>query len=236
MKYRYLLFDADQTLFDYNKAQRQALTSIMDTYGFPKEEEVYKYFHSLNDGLWKQLEKGELTRDELLNTRFVRFFEAYGVSYPGPGIVEEHYINALSQGCFLLPDAEMVCGRLSRHFHLSLVTNGITRAQNGRLDKSGLRPYFQHIFISEEVGADKPSEAFFDKVYETLGCPDKESMMIIGDSLSSDIRGGVNFGIHTCHVVLDGDIPEYKEIQPTYTIKELKELFTILYEQPVETE
>jgi len=149
---------------------------------------------------------------------------------------EEHYINALSQGCFLIPDAEMVCGRLSRHFHLSLVTNGITRAQNGRLDKSGLRPYFQHIFTSEEVGADKPSEAFFDKVYETLGCPDKESMIIIGDSLSSDIRGGVNFGIHTCHVVLDGEIPEYKEIQPTYTIKELKELFTILYEQPVETE
>lgn len=232
MKYRYLLFDADQTLLDFAKAQRSALEAVIDTYGFPKDDSVFEEFRSLNDEMWKCFERNQITKKELIQTRFVKFCEKYGVNHPTDGSLEKTFQDALSASAFLMPDALEVCGRLSRHFRMCVVTNGLAVTQYQRLEKSGLRPLFQDVFVSETLKAQKPSLAYFEAVHKALGCPDKKDMIVIGDSLRSDILGGAQFGIDTCHVRLNGEEPFYDDVVPTYSITSLKELYTILYEQP----
>ena len=232
MKYRFLLFDADQTLLDFTKAQRNALSVVMDTYGFPKEETVYEQFRIFNDEMWKRFERNEISKTELIKTRFVLFCEKYGVEHPNDGSLEKTFQETLSASSFLMPDALEVCARLSRHFRMYIVTNGLALTQYKRLEESGLRPFFQDVFVSETLKAQKPSREYFEAVHASLDFPDKKDVIIIGDSLRSDILGGAKFGIDTCHVRLRGEAAEYNEVVPTYSITSLKELYTILYEQP----
>ncbi len=232
MKYRFLLFDADQTLLDFTAAQRFALREVLETFGFPKDEEVYETFRVHNEDMWKRFERGEITKEELLKTRFIIFCEMYGIEHPEDGSLEKIYQEALGRAHFLMPDALEVAGRLSRHFRMFIVTNGLASTQFQRLELSGLRSLFQDVFVSETIGAQKPSYAYFQAVYEALGCPDKKDILIIGDSMSSDICGGAAFGIDTCHVRLRGEVANYEAVVPTYSVCSLKELYTILYEQP----
>ncbi|MBE5878386.1 MAG: noncanonical pyrimidine nucleotidase, YjjG family [Lachnospiraceae bacterium] len=232
MKYRYLLFDADQTLLDFTKAQRSALSVVLEKYGFPKEESVFEDFRVFNDEMWKRFERKEISKSELIRTRFVLFCQKYGIEHPSDGTLEKTYQEALSNAAFLMPDALEVCGRLSRHFRMYIVTNGLATTQYQRLELSGLRPLFQDVFVSESLHAQKPSIEYFEAVYEALGKPDKKDMIIIGDSLRSDIKGGEMFGIDTCHVKIHSVKEDESLASPTYTITSLKELYTILYEQP----
>lgn len=232
MKYRFLLFDVDQTLLDFTAAQKSALTEVLHEYRFPIDETVYEAFRTLNENIWKKFERKEITKDELINTRFVNFCKMYDIRHPKDGSLERLYQENLGKACFLMPDAIEVVGRLSRHFQMFLVTNGLAKTQFSRIEQSGLKPYFQDIFVSEDIGAAKPSTEYFAYVYEKLGRPNKEDMIIIGDSMTSDINGGSAFGIDTCHVRLHGEYAVYDDVVPTYSITSLKELFTILYEKP----
>lgn len=232
MKYRFILFDADQTLLDFTKAQRHALSVVMDTYGFPKEESVFEHFRILNDEMWKCFERNEITKSELIGTRFLLFCEKYGVNHPDDGSLEKLFQDSLGSAAYLMPDALEVCGRLSRHFRMYIVTNGLAVTQYERLEKSGLRPFFQDVFVSESLNAQKPSIEYFEAVHKKLGYPDKKDMIIIGDSLRSDILGGIQFGIDTCHVCLNGENADDTVAKPTYRVKSLQELYTILYEHP----
>ena len=230
MKYLHVLLDADMTLIDFKAAQRSALITTYEKYGFPVNEESIAFYDQLNDSLWKKLERKEITKPELIDCRFKIMCEHFGVEHPGDDSMEMFYQSELAKGHDLMPDAYEVCARLGRHFRLSLVTNGTAAVQHQRLQDCTLLPFFQNVFVSEDIGFNKPSHEFFQYVYEQLGCPDKSSMIIVGDSMTSDIKGGYDFGIDTCHIV--PETPEYGEIVPTYTIHSLKELYDVLYEKP----
>ncbi len=226
-KYQHILLDADQTLLNFKAAQKNALLSVFARFGFPdREEEIIDFYDKLNDSLWKQLERKEITKKELIECRFRIMCDTFGVEHPGGDTMEMHYQDALSKGHDLMPGAFEVCETLSRTYTLSLVTNGTRAVQIPRIEECTLKPFFQHIFISEEMGYNKPDVKFFEIVHETLGYPDKETMLIVGDSMSSDMKGGVNFGIDTCHIM--SKAVDYKEIVPTYTIESIRDIYKVL--------
>lgn len=227
MKYQYVLMDADETLFDFKKSMRKALTETYVKYGIEVTEENINYYAWLNDHIWERLERKEITKKELIETRFRILCEHFNVKHPGGTEMEMFYQDALSKGHDLMPDADAVCGRLCRHVHLYLVTNGTAVVQRRRIEECGLKDFFQGIFISEDIGVNKPHKEYFEYVYEAIGRPPKQDMIIVGDSMTSDIKGGYDFGIDTCHIVTE--TPEYTDIVPTYTIHGLRELYDILY-------
>ena len=221
--YKYLLFDADNTLLDFDMAEAQALRETLSLCPIGFTEEIHKRYHIINDLLWKKLERGETTRDSLKIERFKRLYDEFGMSGDTHGeatavIYEERLAN---QG-HVIDGAEYVLSQLSQKYNCYIITNGIYKIQKNRLSKTSLGKYIKHSFISESLGFDKPSPVFFDKVVEYIGDNDRSKYLVIGDSLSSDIAGAVNAKMDSVLIS-----KERNEI-PTYCIKEIRELFSIL--------
>ena len=197
MKYTWLLFDADDTLFDFSKAESNALKWTFEQSNLPFQPQYVHVYASFNQMVWKEFERGLITSQELRVKRFKLFFEAVGLD-GNMSAISQLYLRNLARGTDLLPDADEVVHRLKTWYHLALVTNGLKDVQRPRLAGSLLRDCFEQVFISEEMGAAKPEQAYFEAVFKVLGQPARENVLIIGDSLSSDIKGGINYGIDTC--------------------------------------
>lgn len=226
MKYRFLLFDADDTLFDFRSAERNALELAMKDDGREYHGEYHEVYAAINAALWKQLELGTITKPELLQKRFRNFFDAIGISEDASHIRECYQKNLEQQG-IVLPGALELCQQLSQQFELYLITNGLERTQTKRLERSGLLPCLKKVFISETIGFPKPQKEFFDAVAAEITEFDEKKALIIGDSLSSDIRGGNNTGIDTCWYNAKGEINE-TVIMPTYEVKNYEELVRLV--------
>jgi len=198
MRFPILLLDADDTLFDFHASEVEAFSQTLRQYGVePTPVRLHRY-HEINQGYWKLFEQGRIEKPDLLTRRFADFFAELGLT-PDPAEVNDRYLHQLSQTAILLPGAEDLCRRLHRAGHKQyIVTNGTKIAQQGRMARSGLLPYLDGVFISEEIGCQKPQKAFFDAVFAAIGSPDKAQVLIFGDSLSSDMRGGRAAGITTC--------------------------------------
>lgn len=224
--YRFLLFDADETLFDFHHAEREALRKALLQNGIEYSKEYQNLYSKLNLSLWKQLELGNITKQELLATRFCRFFEAAGIQGDTEAMRVSFQANLAAEGR-LLPGALELCRELSMQFELYLVTNGIAQTQRTRLASSGLQPYLKGVFISEEIGTPKPQKQFFDAVEQSIAGFVKEQALIIGDSLTSDIKGGNLAGIDTCWYNPHGESND-TDAKPTYTIADYKELKKLL--------
>lgn len=223
-KYTTLLFDNDNTLMDFFASEKQAIKNTCSAFGVSPSEENAALYSSINDGYWKRFEKGEIKREEIKVGRFKSFIEALGMDI-NPEEMAERYFEELSLGHELLPGALELCEELSEHYSLHLITNGSTYIQKKRLAASPISKFFGKIFISEEMGVNKPDKAFFDAVINAIEEKDRSKICIIGDSMSSDILGGINSGIDTCFFNRDGGEIKY---QPTYEVKsfeEMKELF-----------
>lgn len=222
-KYTTLLFDADETLLDFPASEKAALKGVFEAFGIQYSEELRSTFSKINSALWKQLEKGLITRDVIRIRRFEQFCEATCVSAE-PKDMSELYVKLLGQSCFVYEGAKELCKKLSEKYELYIVTNGIGTVQQSRLAKSGLLPYFKDVFVSEKIGSQKPEKKFFDFVFENISEKDKSKVVIIGDSMSSDILGGINAGIDTCFFNPLGREEVYS---PTYAVKSFKELENI---------
>ena len=224
MKYTWLLFDADDTLFDFGKAEANALRWTLEGCGLPFQPEYIPQYAHFNQRVWAEFERGLVTSVELREKRFRLFFDAAGL-HGDTAAVSQLYLRNLALGTDLQPGAHELVYGLKDLFHLALVTNGLKDVQRPRLERSSLQGCFEHIFISEEIGAAKPAGAFFEAVFDVLGRPARESVLIIGDSLSSDIKGGLDYGIDTCWYN-----PQNKStsLAVTYEIKRLAELAEIL--------
>ncbi|MCH5273311.1 MAG: YjjG family noncanonical pyrimidine nucleotidase [Lachnospiraceae bacterium] len=222
MKYDVLLFDADDTLFDFKKTMRLSLQESMEFLGLTFRPEYCTIYETLNNSLWKQLELGKLTKEELKKRRMAEFFEMIGVQ-ADPVKMQEKYQQCLDNGGHLIPGAKETLDALSGQADCYLVTNGFAQTQRGRLKKAGIDGYFKALFISEEIGYQKPRKEFFDAVFSVLGGEARERTLIIGDSLTSDILGGNNAGIATCWYN-----PHHKEntqdVSVTMEIRSLSEL------------
>lgn len=225
MRYDTLLFDADDTLLDFRAAEHSALFRLFAAHGLPVTDALHAEYSAYNRSLWRQLERGELSREQLLRTRFAGFFERIGVRLDGPA-AEEEYRGYLAEGTTLIPGAKEVCTELAKRHCLCIITNGIANTQRARLKAAGLEPLFRRIFISQEVGCEKPDPRFFEAVFRVLPGADPRRTLIIGDSLSSDILGGVRAGVDTCWFCPDAP-PEDPEIVPTWRITELKQLLPV---------
>jgi len=224
-----VLFDADNTLLDFLKDEHQALARVLETLGVPATDENISIYSRINQGLWKQLEKGEITKPELKRVRFRLFFDAIGFSCDkDPLEVNEFYLSLLSEGGNLLEGAiETVRKLRSDGLDLYIVTNGIAATQARRLERSGLTPYISEVFVSETIGYQKPRKEYFDFVLDKIPEKDKEKILLVGDSLTSDIKGAMNADIPCCWLNLaDEELPDgYK---PDCIISKVSETLNII--------
>lgn len=227
-KYTTILFDADDTLFDFKRSEHEAVKDVLSLVGLPETDEIIEKYSEINKGYWKMLERGEITKKDLFIARWKSFLDFYGLTNVDAEKIAKHYLLSLSQKCYLLDGAEELCKNLYGKFKLYIVTNGYAIVQHGRFDKSPIRKYFKDMFISEEMGAEKPSTEYFDEVFSKIPDFDKSKAIIIGDSLSSDIKGGINAEIDTCwYNPKMSHAPE--DLSITYTVSKLSEIEDIVF-------
>lgn len=225
MKYKYILFDADNTLYDFDKSESEALSLTMKGYGIKITPEQNSVYHEINDRLWKMLERGEVSRAELKTRRFAEFLEFLGAeSADTPENVANSYVGNLALQTYPVEGADDVCRILSEKYPLYLITNGLSFVQRSRISRSPLSKYFTGVFISEEMGCSKPDLSFFTQVAEAVGDSDARNYIVIGDSLSSDIQGAVNFGSDSVWINRTGA----NDPRPTYTVTDLTDILGIL--------
>lgn len=224
--YKALFFDADKTLLDFHKAEKRGLEAVFARHHIPLTEEIRQYYLELNGALWESYERGEIPRETVLFTRFGRVFEHFGISLDGVAF-EHEYRKELDEGHDLMDGAMELVKTLSPFYELYIITNGTTQTQYKRLKDSGLYPYFKNIFISGEIGSRKPMKSFFDHCFSKLPHLSKKDVLIIGDSLSSDILGGNLSGIDTCWMNAEYGKND-TEAQPLFEIHHLNELYDIL--------
>ena len=219
-------FDLDDTLLDFRAAESTALRKAFQTLNIPCGDAVLQRYRTLNEQQWRLLEQGKLTMPQVLVRRFELLFEELGICRNTEETCEA-YERCLAEGHSFIPGAPEVLEQLAFRYDLYLATNGTAQVQRSRLNSAGIRHWFQEIFISEEVGADKPSSAFFTRCFAAVSGFDPASAIMVGDSLTSDIRGGQNAGIHTCWFNFRRR-PARPDILPDHTVYDLRELPALL--------
>jgi len=220
--YPWLWFDADNTLFDYNQAETTALRNAFKLHNLPFDENSINTYREINQKLWHAFEKGEIKQGTLRLKRFEEFLSAMGQN-GSPEELSESYVEQLAQCAHLMDGALETLQRLKNASRFALITNGLTTVQYGRLSRSPFKDIFEAVVISEEIGAAKPHSAFFEIAHERTGRPPKSDILVIGDSLSSDMRGGIDFGVDTCWFNPHGE-PRPDVLAVTYEIRSLMEL------------
>ncbi len=218
-----IFFDIDGTLMDFKAAERSAFCRAMKMRGIDRPEERYPRYTAFNKSLWESMERGEITRDELLGMRYTRFFEMEGLEASAEGL-EDIYRANLADEHQLMDGAIDILEYCSARYPLYIVTNGIADTQHKRIDDAGIRKYFKKIYISEEIGYSKPDKGYFDYCMNDAGLTDPAEILIIGDSVSSDMLGGLNAGLKTCWMNPEGNTPKLKIDHEIRHLSELKEI------------
>lgn len=227
MKYKTILFDADDTLLDFKRSEKAAISKVLTDLSLPCNDEIISNYSRINDSLWKLLEVGGITKEELKTERFRRLCLHYGFSVQ-PESMAQNYIEALSEQSYVIDGAYSVCKKIyDSGIEMYIITNGIKYIQTKRFAATELHKFFRKVFISEEIGYEKPRIEYFNRISESIENFDKKSVLIVGDSLSSDIKGGINFGVDTCwynpkHKDMPTDMPI------TYEIHCLHDIFSVL--------
>ena len=197
MTYKFLLFDLDHTLLDFDTAEDIALTQLLKEEGVEDIRAYKDYYVPMNKALWKDLEEKKITKQELVNTRFSKLFSHFGIEKDGVYLAERYQFYLAQQGQVFSGAMELLDSLIDRGYELYAATNGITTIQTGRMAQSGLAPYFNQVFISEQLQTQKPDALFYDKIGQQIPGFSKEKTLMIGDSLTADIQGGNNAGIDT---------------------------------------
>ena len=227
MKYKFLFFDLDHTLLDFDAAEDIALTQLLEEEGVEDIQAYKDYYVPMNKSLWKDLEQKKITKSELINTRFAKLFAHFGIENDGSYLAERYqfFLSKLGQ---TFPGVEELLRKLiSQGYELYAATNGITYIQTGRLEQSGIAPYFKEIFISEQLHTQKPDAEFYEKIGARIPNFDKNQTLMIGDSLSADIQGGNNAGIDTIWYN-PHHLENKTQAQPTYEVHSYKDLLNCL--------
>lgn len=228
-KYYCILFDADNTLLDFDAAESKALADTLRNYGIEPDAETVQTYRTINEELWRQLEKGQLRRDKLMAERFTRFLKAVDAAGNGTEM-NKFYLDQLSTHPDLAaPNVLDVLKELSEVATLAVVTNGFDRVQSRRVAESGMKDFIEEVFVSEKLDSEKPNRKIFDAALRSLGVENREHVLMVGDSLTSDIQGGINAGLDTCWYN-----PNHTEnpgkVCPTYEISNLEELYPLVME------
>ncbi len=225
MRYTTLFLDLDNTLLDFNKAEATAIRKVLKDNDLPYDDNAVKTYSEINLSFWKRFEKGEIEKSEIFEGRFIKFLEVMGL-YGDTAKISKEYCQNLSEGYFTVDGSEDILTYLkNKGYYLCATTNGLSITQFKRIKNSGLEPFFDNIFVSEDTGHQKPEKGYFDYVIDNIPEKNRKKMLIIGDSQSSDILGGINSGIDTCWYNPENVLPKYKS---QFEIKNLAELREIL--------
>ena len=222
----FLFLDLDDTILDFHKAERIAITKTIGDFGITVTEAVLSTYSAINKAHWEALERGELTREEVLTQRFAVLFRHFGVEVDCVACARAYEKN-LSMGHYFLPGAEEAVDILSKQYRLFLASNGTASVQKGRMTSANLYRYFEKVFVSQEIGYNKPAREYFDGCFAQIPGFDPKKAMIVGDSLTSDILGGIHAGIATCWVNPTG-APGRGDIVADHEIRALSELPALL--------
>ena len=221
-----IFFDLDDTLLDFGAAERAAITKTFREVGLEPTEALIRRYSELNQLQWECFERGEITRDTVLVRRFSLLLQELGSPLDAV-VCEDIYRGHLSEGHYFVEGAPELLDYLAPKYDLYLASNGVAATQYSRLASAGIGRYFREIFISERMGGDKPAKEFFDLCFEKIGNVNREETVIIGDSLTSDIRGGNNAGIETCWFNPQGK-ERIEGILVDYEVRSLKEIPALL--------
>ena len=225
--YKFLLFDLDHTLLDFDAGEDIALTQLLEEEGVEDIQAYKNYYVPMNKLLWKDLELKKITKKELVNTRFAKLFAHFGIEKDGAYLAGRYQFFLSKQGQ-TFPGVEDLLKKLIRKgYELYGATNGITFIQTGRLEQSGIAPFFKEIFISEQLHTQKPDAAFYEKIGARIPNFDKDHALMIGDSLSADIQGGNNAGIDTIWYN-PHHLENKTQAHPTYEVDSYQALLEIL--------
>ena len=218
----FLFLDLDDTILDFHKAEKIAISKTFREFGIEPTEEVLARYSQINKECWHKLELGEWVREQVLVRRFEILFSEYGIICDGEKVARAYEKN-LSIGHYFLPGAEETVEQLSKKYRLFLASNGNASVQKGRMTSANLYRFFEKVFVSEEIGHNKPAKAYFDAAFDQIPGFDPAKALMVGDSLSSDIKGGNNAGIRTCWVN-PGHAPRKPDIHVDYEIESLSQL------------
>ena len=220
-----VMLDLDDTILDFHKAEAIAISKTIGDFGVEPTQEVLDLYHNINRWHWQQLELGKMTREQVLVNRFGALFSQLGKQADSVACARSYEKN-LSQGHYFLPGAQEALDRLYGKYRLFLASNGTARVQHSRLTSADLYRYFEQVFISQELGFNKPSKEFFDACFAQMPGFSPEKTVMVGDSLSSDIQGGINAGITTIWV--NPKKENCGSIHPDYQIENLTQLEVLL--------
>lgn len=225
MSYKILLFDLDDTLLDFGANEIDSLNKLFQQHGYTFSDELFGVYNSVNKQLWADYENGNIALDDVLNSRFSETMLKLGKVVDGIAW-ENLYRELLGNGCQHMEGALEVCQSLSVSHRLFIITNGITKTQIKRLQQSGLYEFFEDVFDSQSIGFQKPSTEFFDYVMSHIKDFNKKEALVIGDSLNTDIKGGIQSGIDTCWINKDLQKSSV-DIKSKYTVTDLVGLYDI---------
>ncbi len=223
MGYRILLLDNDGTLMDFKKAEAQGIENTLRLHGLPFDEEILALYSGINKRCWEEFEQGLMDKDKLLTERFRRFLGQLGNTSVDPNSLRAVYHEELGKGAYLTDGALELCRELGKTHELYIVTNGVSSTQYRRFAISGLDQVVNGIFVSEDIGCPKPQSAYFEHVFAQIPGFRREDALIVGDSLTADIQGGIRAGIDTCWYNPDG-LTGPEGLNITYEISDLRYL------------
>ena len=226
-RYEYLLFDIDNTLMDFNAGEKIALFQTMEEFGAPIQDEDYRAYLTINQAQWTKFEQGLLDSKAVQRMRFEEFAAHLNRDRAEGDALNARYVENLGRQAILMEGAMDLILQLRERYKIAVVTNGLTLVQRERLKRSSFLPHLDGVFISQEMGVQKPSAAYFDYVLRELNGADRTKCLMIGDSLSADILGGINAGIDTCWLRPAGAAPR-ADVSPTYTVDTYAELLGLL--------
>ncbi len=223
-----ILWDVDGTLLDFHAAEYAAVKSLFSEFGYGKcSDDMTARYSEINDSFWKRLERGEITKAQVLVGRFEQFFSECGISTERVSEFNEKYQPRLGDTIVYCDDSYNIVKSLKGKVRQYAVSNGTVAAQTKKMKRSGFGKLLDGVFLSENMGSEKPNIGFFEKVFEEIKPVDKSKTVIVGDSLTSDMQGGINAGIKTClYAPNEISIPENMNID--YVIKDLCEIFDII--------
>ena len=224
MKITHLLFDLDNTIFDFTASSEVALKSFSDSLGLPYDQKFKDIYHDINHAAWTKFEMGLIDSTTLRRERFELTAEKFGHKIDGL-IMNRKYLSQLVENPFFMDDAEHILQHFQQTHTLAAITNGLKEVQRPRLLKVGFDKYFKAIVVSDEIGVAKPDKAYFQYTWEKLNKPAKEKVLVIGDNPNSDILGANNFGFKSC---LFDPKRQHKNIESNYNISSLLELKDVI--------
>ncbi len=226
----WLLMDLDNTLLDFDLAAQNALQHSFRAFKISNEEQAHATYRKVNGQCWSEFEEGLIDVNTLKRKRFQCFVQELELDIDSEAI-NRYYLKRLAGEVHFIKGAMAFLSWAEKHFHLLLVTNGFAEVQRPRIINAGFPRFFRNIVISEEIGSQKPAQAFFDHTHGLIGPVEKDHIMIVGDSLSSDIAGGLNYGIKTCWFNRHGGPSEHCQPTPDYIVSDFLTLKSMLSEQ-----